>query len=179
MNSNYSTKKLGEEIVDKSKNIRTIYSLLLGRTPHVLVIIVVGHLLVEYTLSRIILEKKLPKKPLNVTFIKKLEALYPTWLPLHIYENIKRLNKIRNNLVHNLGTGGYDPFIYDYKRRKTLVKTPKGKNKTKFYLRELIETILYDIINYSHDTLKISVYAKDDVVFRELFLKRIKNLHKV
>lgn len=143
-------KKSVEEIGDKSKDGRILFSILTGRSAHILTIIIVGHLLVEYFLNKIIIAKfKNSKTNLKKSFSQKLELLYPTWLPLFIYKNIKLLNKSRNDIAHNLGSIDHKPFIYMHWREKKIVKIPKRKNKEKFYFRELINTVLFDLVNYT------------------------------
>ena len=71
-------------------------------------IVLVGHLVVEYLLNRVILAKcKAPQKILkdskNYPFSVKLQLLYSMGLlPDHIYGNISRLNTYRNQLAHQL-----------------------------------------------------------------------------
>jgi len=60
--SNWPTKKSVEKIEDKSKDYRILFSILSGHNQHVLVIVIVGHLLIEYLLDRIITVKCLNTK---------------------------------------------------------------------------------------------------------------------
>ena len=70
--------------------------------------IIKGHLLVEFILNRLISQKcKSPQKILDdhrsYPFSVKLQLLYSmNLLPTHIFQNINRINKVRNQLAHNL-----------------------------------------------------------------------------
>ena len=106
-------KKLRENTGDKSWDSRVLFSILSGHNQHVLVIVIIGHLLTEYLLDKIITAKlKNAKRILEKSFSEKLKFLYPDWLPLFIYRNMKLLNKTRNDIAHNLGAIDYEPIIY-------------------------------------------------------------------
>ena len=147
---------INKSMEDKSKDSRTLFSILSGHNQHVLVIVIVGHLLAEYLLDKIITTKfKNPNRILEKSFSGKLKLLYPDWLPQFIYKNIELLNRARNDIAHNLGTIDYEPIIYLPKGGKETLNIPKRKNKVKFYFRELINTILFDLVNYSFYSLNI------------------------
>lgn len=168
MKTNLLTKKLGENMEDKSKDSRTLFSILTGRNSHILTIVIVGHLLTEYLLDKIITAKfKNTKKVVGKSFAEKIKLLYPTWLPLSLYKNIKLLNKTRNDIAHNLGAIDYEPIIYMPQGSEKFMNIPKRKNKEKFYFRELINTILFDLVNYSFDSLNISNEIDLNIVFRQ------------
>ena len=163
----YPTKKLVKEIEDKSKDYRILFSILSGHNQHVLVVVIIGHLLVEHLLDKIITTKcKNSKTNLKKSFSEKLKILYPEWLPLFIYENIKLLNKARNDMAHNLGNGDYEPIIYTPKREKKILNILKRKNREKFYFKYLINTILFDLVNYSYSSLNISAETDLNNIFR-------------
>ena len=163
----YPTKKSVEKIEDKSKDSRVLFSILSGHNQHVLVIVIVGHLLTEHLLDKIIASKlKNSNRILEESFSKKLKHLYPDWLPLFIYENIKLLNKVRNDMAHNLGTSDHEPIIYIPKGKKEILNIPKRKNKEKFYFRHLINTILFDLVNDSYYSLNISADTDLNHIFR-------------
>src|SRR3989344_895619 len=148
-------KKSVEKIEDKSKDYRILFSIL------------IGHLLIEHLLDKIITTKyKNMKTALRGSFSEKLKHLYPRWLPLFIYENIKLLNKARNDMAHNLGTSDHEPIIYMPKGEKKILNMPKRKNKEKFYFRYLINTILFDLVNYSYYSLNISADTDLNHIFR-------------
>lgn len=152
---------------DKSKDIRTVFLILTGRSAHILTVIITGHLLVEYCLDQIIIAKVKDKKTiLEKKFSEKLETLYPTWLPLHIYKNIKLLNNARNYAAHNLGVIDYKPIIYTPTRKEKTLIIPKRKNKEKIYFKELINSILFDLANYSFDSLCISSEPDWNIIFK-------------
>jgi len=152
---------------DKSKDIRILFSILTGRNSHILTIVIVGHLLCEYLMDKIINAKyKNTKATLEKSFSEKIKLLYPEWLPLFIHKNIKLLNTIRNDIAHNLGASDYEPIIYIQKGDRKILNIPKRKNKTKFYLDHLISTILFDLVNYSYHFLGISTDIDLHQVFR-------------
>jgi len=160
-------KKSVEKIEDKSKDYRILFSILSGHNQHVLVVVIIGHLLIEHLLDKIITTKyKNMKTALRGSFSEKLKHLYPRWLPLFIYENIKLLNKARNDMAHNLGTSDHEPIIYMPKGEKKILNMPKRKNKEKFYFRYLINTILFDLVNYSYYSLNISADTDLNHIFR-------------
>ncbi|GEM_PF-3022861 len=152
---------------DKSKDSRILFSLLRGHNQHVLVIVIIGHLLTEYLLDKIITIKcKNTKTALRGSFSEKLKILYPEWLPLFIYENIKLLNETRNDIAHNLGAIDYEPIIYIPQGSRKILNIPKRKNKEKFYFNELINTILFDLVNYSFYSLNIPDEPDWNTIFR-------------
>jgi len=62
-------KKLDKKVEDKSKDCRIIFSILTGRNSHILTIVIVGHLLIEYLLDKIITTKfKNVKKVVGKSF---------------------------------------------------------------------------------------------------------------
>lgn len=84
-------------------------------------LIVKGHLLIEYVINKIIEKKcKDPKVILlnqqNYTFLIKLQIVFSMGLlPQSIYKNIKRVNRIRNELAHNLEPK-YDKIDFEFVR---------------------------------------------------------------
>lgn len=152
---------------DKSKDSRILFSILSGHNQHVLVIVIVGHLLIEYLLDRIITVKcQNTKTALKKSFSGKVKLLYPDWLPLFIYKNIKLLNETRNDIAHNLGTSDHEPVIYISKGKKKILNIPRRKNKEKFYFRHLINMVLFDLVNYSYYSLNISADTDLNHIFR-------------
>lgn len=152
---------------DKSKNSRILFPILSGHNQHVLVIVIVGHLLTEYLLDKIITVKfKNPNRTSKESFSKKLKLLYPDWLPLFIYRNIKLLDRVRNDMAHNLGAVDYEPIIYIPKGGRVILDIPKRKNKDKFYFRELVTTILFDLVSYSFYSLNIPDEPDLNTIFR-------------
>src|SRR3989344_5263389 len=148
---NRPIKKLNKKVEDKSKDYRIIFSILTGQNSHILTIIIVGHLLIEYLLDKIITTKlKNTKKVVGKSFSEKIKLLYPTWLPLFLFKNIKLLNEIRNKVAHNLGVVDYKPVIHMPNGELRTLQIPLKKNRGKFYFNELINTILFDLVNYSY-----------------------------
>jgi len=160
----YSTQKLGE---DESKNSRILFSILTGRGAHILTIIICGHLLVEHYLDNIIGAKRKDKETnLKKSFSEKLKILYPDWLPAFIYKNAKLLNDARNYAAHNLGVIGYQPIFYTPTGDKKVITVQKKKSAEKIYFRELVNRILFDLVNYSFHSLSISPEPDLNIIFR-------------
>ena len=163
---NRPIKKLNKKVEDKSKDYRIIFSILTGQNSHILTIVIVGHLLIEYLLDKIITTKfKNTKKVVGKSFAEKIKLLYPTWLPLFLFKNIKLLNEIRNGVAHNLGVVDYKPVIHIPNGELRTLKIPLKKNKGKFYFNELINTILFDLVNYSYYSLGVSA----DIDLHQMF----------
>ena len=141
---------------DKSKDSRTLFSILTGRNQHILTIVIIGHLLVEHLIDKIIIAKfEKTNQILKKRFSEKIDLLYPNWLPQSLYKNIKLLNKARNELAHSLGVDHHEFIIYMHHCDVKTLKIPSKKNKEKFYFRELINTILFDLVNDSFYSLNI------------------------
>lgn len=157
---------------DKSKEIRILYSILIGYRPNVLTVVLIGHVLVEHLLDQIIIARLKNQKRLKAPFSQKLEFLHLRWLPLNIYENIKILNDLRNNLAHNLVIGKYKPIYFGPKREKVVVKVPKGATSSSYYPKKLVELILYEMTNNNIHTLNIPVSTNMKRLFRKRSLKR-------
>ncbi|MBI4993378.1 hypothetical protein HZC33_00240 [Candidatus Wolfebacteria bacterium] len=163
----YQTKKSVEKIEDKSKDYRILFSILSGYNSHIITIVMIGHLLTEHLLDKIITTKyKNTKAALRKSFSEKLKILYLEWLPLFIYKNIKLLNKARNDIAHNLGTSDHKPIIYIPKGEQEILNIPRRKNKEKFYFKHLINTVLFDLVNHSYHSLKISADTDLNHIFR-------------
>jgi len=158
---------------DKSKDIRILYSILIGNRPHVLTVVIIGHLLAEHLLDQIIIARLKNRKVLRATFSQKLEALYPTWLPLNTYKNLKILNALRNDLAHNLGIGKYKPIYFGPRREKVIVKVPKRATSGNYYPRKLVEFILYEMTNNNIHTLNIPLSTNLRRLFRKRGLKKL------
>lgn len=156
---------------DKSKDVRILYSILIGNRPHVITVVLIGHMLAEHLLDQIVLAKLKNLKVLRATFSQKLQALYPSWLPLNIYKNLKILNVIRNDLAHNLGIGKYEPIYFGPRREKVVVKVPKGATSGSYYPRKLVEFILYEMANNNTHTLNIPLSTNLKRLFRKRSLR--------
>ena len=97
-------------------------------------LIIKWHLLIEFVINRIILQKcKRPKKILDdhrsYPFSVKLQLVYSMeLLPNHIYLNIQRINKIRNALAHNLEVEiEAKDFIFAKRKRKRRINSVSQK----------------------------------------------------
>ncbi|HEY4761154.1 MAG TPA: hypothetical protein VIH42_11290 [Thermoguttaceae bacterium] len=71
-------------------------------------LVIKGHLFVEFVINQIVLKRcKSPKSILDdhraYPFSVKLQIIYSMGLiPAYIYQNIRKINRIRNELAHNL-----------------------------------------------------------------------------
>lgn len=123
----------------------------------VLGIVLKGHLLIEHVLDLMIKKRcKEPKAILDdhrtYSFSVKARLAYEMELiPRHIYRNINRINRIRNELAHNLSV---DERKIDYKfdrddneiRGEVVVKK-RSRNPIKHYLYLLCFGTLSDLQN--------------------------------
>jgi hypothetical protein len=104
--------------MDITKDITFHYTSKVDRRSDELTTVVKGHLLVEFVLNELIRRGLRDPKPLlddhrSYTFAVKAQILYSArLLPPEIFRNIVRINKIRNQLAHNLQT---DQLKIDYK----------------------------------------------------------------
>ena len=68
-------------------------------------------------------------------------------------------------MAHNLGVVDYKPIIFMPNGNLKTLKIPLKKNKGKFYFNELINTILFDLVNYSYYSLGVSA----DIDLHQMF----------
>ncbi len=89
---------------DIFQDITTEFVLRAGLHDDEMAIILKGHLLVEYLLNRIMRHHiSKSEKALNLSFYKKVYILYEKeFIQSPLLDNLKRLNKFRNKLVHEL-----------------------------------------------------------------------------
>jgi hypothetical protein len=115
-------------------------------------IILKGHLLVEYLLNRIIRHHiSKPEKAINFSFFKKLSILSEKgFVQGPLLDNIRRLNKYRNRLAHEL-----DNFIKDEEMlfmrtdgEVIRVVPKKSKYPQRHYYRLLCHGILGQLTNH-------------------------------
>ncbi len=114
--------------------------------------IIKGHLLIEFIINRIIERKcKNPQKILDdhrsYPFAVKLQIVYSmNLLPDHIYKNVSRINKVRNQLAHNLEVkiGDLDfKYVKDNGKEMT-IEMPKSKH---FPERNYIQLLCMGTLN--------------------------------
>ncbi|MFX0200908.1 MAG: hypothetical protein ACFFCW_32720 [Candidatus Hodarchaeota archaeon] len=95
-------------IIDISKDLTFQYLNTLRYHEEEVGLILKGHLLIEYVLNEIIRKRfKCPgpilKDQRAYTFSVKLQMVYSAgYLPIFLFKNIKRINRIRNQLAHHL-----------------------------------------------------------------------------
>jgi hypothetical protein len=131
-------------------------------------IILKGHLLVEYLLDKIIEQKcKAPNKILDdsrtYSFSVKLQLVYSMGLlPDYLYENIVRINRLRNKLAHNLDFElDLNNMLVVNLKGETIKVRPKGKRyPERYYLRMLCFSTLSDLRNYMVRELHIDPHYK-------------------
>jgi len=145
---------------DLSRDVTWVRIILTGHNANKLTIVVVTHFLVDYLLSKIISSKcRNPNKIINYSFSIKLEILYSmSLLSSDNYKNIKKLNVIRNKIVHALEVNIPEKEMIFYKSNGERVKVGKSKSKDpeKFFLNVLSNGILVNLRNYMLLKLKIS-----------------------
>ncbi|HRQ23230.1 MAG TPA: hypothetical protein PLF42_07355 [Anaerolineales bacterium] len=165
-----SAKRIIEELRNSSDDpadaIIAEYQLRLRSSDDEATIVLVGHLIVENLINRVIRAKcKAPKTILGdvrvYTFAVKLQIIYAMGLlPEGIYKNIVRINKLRNKYAHNIefdidpnsmliNVDGKDLSFFD------TVATPKKKKNIN---KEYIDFLCYITLLYLSDHLiKIGV----------------------
>lgn len=133
-------------------------------------IILKGHLLVEYLLDRIIREKcRAPGRILNdshsYTFSVKLQILYAMGLlPEHLHRNIRRINRLRNKLAHELDFSIHkgDMTIENESGELVGVDTKRKKYPERHYLKTLCMVTLGELAYHMLTRLGVSArYYRD------------------
>lgn len=146
--------------MDIFKDVTFVYIAMIGYRPNSLTVVVVGHFFVEYLLDKIISTKcKSAKKIMNYSFSIKLEFLNSmNLLPDDLYKNVKKLNQIRNKIVHTLEINLKDKDMDFYKSsgQKIIINKPKSRDPEKHYLKMLSLGILTRLRNHMFLELKIS-----------------------
>ncbi len=152
-----------------SKDVTIQYFLRVGTKPNDISIVVVGHLLLEYLMNRIIeLKCKSPKKIIedsrNYPFSVKLQIIYSMGLlPDYIFNNIAKMNKIRNGLPHDLDfhEREIDRTIFVLSGKKVCPK-PKGRgNPRTYYFKTLALETINQLRSHMETNLQIPTEAKE------------------
>jgi hypothetical protein len=95
-------------VLDLSKDLTAQYLLSLRHHEEEVGLVLKGHLFIEYVLNQIIRKQfkssgTILKDPRSYTFSVKLQMIYSTgYLPPYLFSNIRRINRLRNHLAHNL-----------------------------------------------------------------------------
>jgi len=95
-------------VIDLSKDLTVQYLLSLRHHEEEVGLVLKGHLFIEYVLNQIIRKQfkssgTILKDPRSYTFSVKLQMIYSTgYLPPYLFLNIRRINRLRNHLAHNL-----------------------------------------------------------------------------
>jgi len=160
-------------VIDIWANVVTEFLTRLGPQDDELATILKGHLFIEYLLDKIISTKcKSPKRILSdsrsFTFAVKLQLVYSMGLlPDYTYRNIVKINKVRNELAHNLEFTEDKIDMGFAKDDGSEIKIkPKGKkNPRKFYLRMLCVGTLNQLASHVRANLKLSTkYEKSHLL---------------
>lgn len=129
-------------------------------------IILKGHLLIEYLLNQII-EKKLTTstKLLKLNFSQKVKELCSRGLlsrPLQ--ENIERLNRFRNKLVHQLDFSiNREDMLFTKDSGEVMnVKPKKARYPERYYYRLLCGAIITVLTNHMLVNLKVDPRYLED-----------------
>ena len=119
--------------IDISKDLVAQYLFSLRHHEEEVGLVLKGHLFIEYVLNEVIRKRfRTPASILNdhrsYTFAVKLQIIYSAgYLPAYLFTNIRRVNRLRNHLAHNL-TLDLDESQFKFTRSdgmETLIK--KGK----------------------------------------------------
>lgn len=95
-------------VIDISKDIAAQYLLSIRHHEQEIGLILKGHLFIEYILNEIIRKRLVSPGAIlgdhrSYTFSVKLQMVYSMgYLPTYLYANIRRINRLRNHLAHNL-----------------------------------------------------------------------------
>jgi len=95
-------------VIDLSKDLTVQYLLSLRHHEEEVGLVLKGHLFIEYVLNQIIRKQfkssgTILKDPRSYTFSVKLQMIYSMgYLPPYLFSNIRRINRLRNHLAHNL-----------------------------------------------------------------------------
>jgi hypothetical protein len=150
-----------------SKDVRFQYIMRVEKKSTDIPTVLIGHLLLEYLMNRIIEKKcKSPKKiiehPRDYPFSVKLQIIYSMeLLPDHIFNNIAKINKIRNGLAHNLDFHETDRIIFE-PSGKSICPKPRGRgNPRTFYFKTLVYKTLDQLREHMTTSLRIPVEAKE------------------
>jgi hypothetical protein len=156
-------------VIDLDKDMTFQYILRVGRRPNEFSTILTGHLLIEYLINRIIEAKckhpqKIVKDSQNYTFSVKLQIVHEMGLLTDpIYNNIVKLNKIRNRLAHDLDfdVEEMDMTLFNDHGECINLK-PKGKrNPRAFYLRMLVISTLNQLQSHMLINLRVKTRAEE------------------
>ena len=151
-----------------SKDVRVQYVMRVEKKSRDIPTMLIGHLLLEYLMNRIIelkckSPKKITKDSRNYPFSVKLQIIYSMGLlPDHIFNNITKMNTIRNGLAHNLDFNEkeMDRTIFVPSGKKVCQK-PKGRsNPRTFYFKMLAFETIHQLCNHMETDLQIPPEAK-------------------
>ncbi len=145
-------------IIDISKDLTAQYLKTLRYHEEEVGLILKGHLLIEYVLNEIIRKRfKCPgpilKDQRTYTFSVKLQMVYSAgYLPIFLFKNIKRINRVRNQLAHYL-TFRLDAKEFKFTRsdgNETLVKCkgPPPQYPARHYCKMLCFGTLSQLRNH-------------------------------
>lgn len=145
---------------DVTKDITFVYIAMIGYRPNSLTLIVVSHFLIEHLMNKIISNKcRGTNKIIKYPFSTKADFLNAmTLLPDDLYKNVKKINQIRNKIVHTLEINLKDKDMDFYKSygQKIIINKPKSRDPEKHYLKMLSLGILTGLRNHMFLELKIS-----------------------
>ncbi|HEX8599430.1 MAG TPA: hypothetical protein VF952_13045 [Chloroflexia bacterium] len=145
-------------VIDLRNDIIYHYLLRLRHHEDVLGIVLKGHLLIEYVLNKIIERQFRDSKGMltdhrSFTFSVKLQMLYASHnLPEYLYRNIRNINKIRNQVAHNLDVD-FDSvdFVFHKSDGETInlrEAAIKRMNPTRYVVRLLCHGTLSELQLY-------------------------------
>lgn len=145
---------------DVTKDITFVYIMMIGYHPNSLTLVVAGHFLIEYLMNKILSNKcRSANKIIKYSFSTKVEFLNAmNLLPDDLYKNVKKLNQIRNKMVHTLEINlkNKDMDFYKSSGQKIIINKSKSRDPERHYLKMLSLGILTGLRNHMLLVLKIS-----------------------
>jgi len=147
-------------MADTTEDVTFVYTAMIGYHPNNLTVVIVGHFLIEYLINKIIFNKcQIANRISKYSFSTKVDFLNAmALLPNDLYKNIKKINKIRNKIVHALEIDlkPKDMDFYKSSGQKIIINKPKSRDPEKHYFKMLLLGTLTGLRNYMLLTLKIS-----------------------
>lgn len=149
-------------MIDISQDLAAQYLLSLRHHEQEIGLILKGHLFVEYVLNEIIRKRLISPDAIladhrSYTFSVKLQMVYSIGcLPTHLYANIKRINRLRNCLAHNL-TLDLDETQFKFTRGDgTEVLITTRARRSRYPARVYCRTLCFGTLNQlrNHFALK-------------------------
>jgi hypothetical protein len=145
-------------VSDLSKDLTVQYLLSLRHHEEEVGLVLKGHLFIEYVLNQIIRKQlksssAILKDQRSYTFSVKLQMIYSTgYLPHYLFSNIRRINRLRNHLAHNLTLDlNQSQFRFTRSDGTEIVLKKRGKRPrypARYYCKSLCFATLSQLRNH-------------------------------